>query len=573
MKHQFVSIAIAVTAVLSWATIVVACPYCVVESDTLTEEMERSDAAILATLIKPAAPLNEGPDDLGEFGVIDPDTGKARFRIDEVLLGKDLLDGIEEIEAVFFGEPVEGQKYFLRGVGVDTLDWNIPMPMSEHAVKYVKEIQSLPRQGPERMKYFLNYLQHEDPLLAQDSYDEFARAAYADVIGIKDLIDRQQLWEWIHDRDVSPSRRSLFFTMLGVCGREEDIERLQKMMMADVRVLRSAAEASVAAGVGLGGAIALPIVPEMVSMDGRRRQLGFNAMVGCYLKLTGEDGLDVVDEIFLKDPDADPTKVYGVLIALRFLGEETDDVPMQRLIESMRLVLDKPDFAEQAITDLARWEDWSVLDRLVTMFKEADPRTYVKEPIIAYLDQAQRQPGDVGERATAALKELEEIDPDAVKRARSLLSFGFLNRARSAKPTTSEPVPSLDEPEEELLADESTDDLMLLDMEAAEDVENVLLDADQPDFEAPPEPTEMVADAVEQNPQPDETTPTEGDIIGASNENEVDEVEVVAEATQLPASDAQMSRSEPNRFVVLGLPLVIAAGFVALVWVVLRGGA
>ena len=560
MKHQFLTLSVA--AVLSSSATVVACPYCVVESDTLTEEMERSDAVILATLVKPAAPLNEGPDDLGEFGVIDPDTGKATFRIDEVLLGQDLLEGVEEIEAVFFGEPIEGQKYFLRGVGVNTLDWNIPMPMSEHAVKYVKEIQSLPRQGPERMKYFLNYLQHEDPLLAQDSYDEFARAAYADVIGIKDLIDRQQLWEWIHDRDVSPSRRSLFFTMLGVCGQEEDIERLQKMMMADVRVLRSAAEASVAAGVGLGGAIALPIVPEMVSMDGRRRQLGFNAMVGCYLKLTGEDGLDVVDEIFLKDPDADPTKVYGVLIALRFLGEETDDVPMQRLIESMRLVLDKPDFAEQAITDLARWEDWSVLDRLVTMFKEADPRTYVKEPIIAYLDQAQRQPGDVGERATAALKELEEIDPEAVKRARSLLSFGFLNRARSAKSTTSEPAPGVDEPEDESFIDEPLEDPLVI--ETAADVENVSMDADEPEFEVPPEPTEMVAGAAAEDSETDDPSTTDG----ASNE-----VEIVAEATKLPASDAHVSRSEPNRLVVLGLPLVIAAGFVALVWVVLRGGA
>ncbi len=549
------------------ASVVRSCPYCVVESNTLTEEMDASDAVVLAKLIKPAAPAAEGPDDLGEFGVVDPETGKAKFLVEGVLLGDDLLEGVEEIEAIFFGEPVEGQMYFIRGVGVDKLDWNIPIPVSEAAVEYIHRLRSLPPTGPERMEYFLKFLQHSDPLLAQDSYDEFARAPYADVIALKDQIDRGQLWNWIEDREVSPSRRSLFFTMLGVCGQEEDIQRLRAMMLADVRVLRSAAEATAAAGLGLGGAITLPIVPEMVSMEQRRKQLGFNAMVGCFLKLTGANGLDVVDECFLKDPYADPTKVYGVLIALRFLGEETTDVPQQRLLESMRLVLDKPDFAEQAITDLARWEDWSVLERLVTMFKEAEPKTYVKEPIVAYLDQATRQEGEIGKRATEALAEVEQLDPDTVKRARSLMSFGFLARARTTSPNSAEPTanveqePVNDSPEAAASGDPA---------EASIPLANGDGDLSDGDLSDTPTDGQIAADS-ESGGEPLANNDNLGDNLGNAEPTTGAKSPAAAEIPAQPV--AAQTPSEPNRLLLLGLPLVAAAGFVALVWAVLRGGA
>ena len=100
-------------------------------------------------------------------------------------------------------------------------------------------------------------------------------------------------------------------------------------------------------------------------------------------------------------------------MALRFHGdEETGVVPRERLLDSMRLLLDNPDFADQVILDLSRWEDWSVLDRLVEMFKTSDKNGYVRQPVVTYLTVASEQPGDVGTRATAALAELEELDPE-----------------------------------------------------------------------------------------------------------------------------------------------------------------
>jgi hypothetical protein len=110
-------------------------------------------------------------------------------------------------------------------------------------------------------------------------------------------------------------------------------------------------------------------------------------------------------------------------------------LPRERLLKSMRLLLDNPDFADQVVLDLSRWDDWSVLDRLVEMFKTSDEKGYIRQPVVSYLTVASEKPGDVGTRGKAALAELETLDPETVKQARSLMAFGALGRARGAAVT------------------------------------------------------------------------------------------------------------------------------------------
>jgi hypothetical protein len=550
--------------------VALACPFCTVESQTLSEEIDSSDAAVIAYLVKPALPPGEGPDALGEFGVVDPDTGRAVFRIDRIEKGEDLLAGMETLETVYFGDADFEKPFLIRAIANEdgSMEWNIPLPLTKLGMQYVDDLKTLPAEGAERLAYFLQFLQHEDPLLAQDAYDEFARAPYESVTGLKDRIDKEQLWQWIDSRDVSASRRSLFFTMLGVCGDRTDADRLEQMMLSDTRALRSAAEASAAASIAVGGPIGVPVIPEMVAMEERRKQLGFNALVGCYLKLRGAEGLDVVDRHFLGNPDADYTQVYATCLALRFLGEETQVVPMERLRQSMRLVLDKPEFAQQAIVDLSRWEDWTILDRLVDMYDTAPDRTYVKEPIIAYLDRASQQPGETGARASDALKVLEEQDPDTVKRARSLLAFGFLGQARAANPSNSDGAggPTLDVATTDTAAEESATDETSADAGKEVVEEGAILDIPEPT--APPS-TEPVTTPVEAADSESDTSANpsavqeSGDpsLAGQANSN------VPSSATP---DEAPVAR--PNAGLLVALPLVALVGFMALVWLILRGG-
>jgi hypothetical protein len=74
--------------------------------------------------------------------------------------------------------------------------------------------------------------------------------------------------------------------------------------------------------------------------------------------------------------------------------------------------------ADLVIPDLARWEDWSQIERLVRLFKEADEESsWVRVPVVNYLLVCPKP------EAKQYIKELEKIDPDAVKRARIFLPF------------------------------------------------------------------------------------------------------------------------------------------------------
>src|SRR5262249_10129990 len=160
-------------------------------------------------------------------------------------------------------------------------------------------------------------------------------------------------------------------------------------------------------GVAMGGPVGLPIVIETVEQDERHKKLGLDALVACYLILKGPDGLDVVENRFLKNPHADYTHIYSTIMALRFHGDENTGVlPRERLLGAMRLLLKNPEFADQVVLDLSRWEDWSVLDQLVDMFKNSDEKGYVRQPVVSYLTVASEQEGEVGTKAKAAMAEL-----------------------------------------------------------------------------------------------------------------------------------------------------------------------
>jgi hypothetical protein len=114
-------------------------------------------------------------------------------------------------------------------------------------------------------------------------------------------------------------------------------------------------------------------------------------------------------------------------MALRFLGEESAAIPRERVLESLRLLLNEPKLADLVIADLARWSDWSVIDRLTKIYADATPENlFVREPIVNYM-KACPLPA-----AAAAMEKLREIDPEAVRRAATLAGLAGLTTAPAA---------------------------------------------------------------------------------------------------------------------------------------------
>jgi hypothetical protein len=491
-RQSLMAVFTALTVVLGAAS-TGACPFCSATSQTLTEEMNAADAVIIAKIVGKAQ-AKKDPDSAAQ-----PLPGESKFEILEVIKGQQHVGKAKHVEALHFGDVEEEMVFLMTGMALPDLKWSTPIPLKPRAKKYVLQLLALPEKGADRLVFFQEHLEDEDAMLAQDSYDEFARAPYSTVKELKPRMQHDKLIEWIRDKDVSPSHRRLYFTMLGVCGVETDLAMLEEMMKS----------------------------------EDRRDKAGLDALIACYLTLKGPDGMPTIEELFLKNKKADYADTYAAIMAIRFHGQESDVISKERLLVGLRYMLERPDLADLVISDLARWEDWAVMERLIRLFKEADDTSsWVRVPVVNFLQAAGRQEGDVGKQALAAIDELEKVDPKAVKQAKSFAAFGILAQSKpQAKPETTDAAKT--EPKE------STTDKPKKPVAEAGEAEQapVATSSSLPEVGAPPEPPLEAESPPKQaavpalaDPAPE--NPTEGQSVAKQDTGkapaEVD-VEVAAE--------------------------------------------
>ncbi|MFP6677828.1 MAG: hypothetical protein VB878_22265 [Pirellulaceae bacterium] len=359
--------------------LVQACPFCSAVAQTFTEEISSSDVAIVARLLKIPVP----PEAVGN----ESELPRAVFEIVNALSGKEHLKNVKTIETIYFGKAKPGSLFMVIGVDPPALRWSTPLQLTRAGRQYLQDVVSLPSDYKssddayaERLRFFLNYLEHADEMLARDAYDEFARAPYSSVILLKKDLDHAKLIEWITDRSISPSRRRLYFTLIGVAGGQGDIQLLERLL----------------------------------NSEDRKDRAGLDALIGCYITLKGKKALPLIEDLFLKNENAEYADTYGAIMALRFHGTEGGVVSREDVLVSLRCMLDRPKVADLIIPDLARWEDWDAMPRLVQLFKDADDKSsWVRVPVINYLRACPKP------EAKKYIAELEKLDPVAVKRART----------------------------------------------------------------------------------------------------------------------------------------------------------
>ena len=357
-----------------WLTLLpaelLACPFCNAVSQTLRQEMAAMDSVVIAISTQDASER-------------DAETGKLMMKVVQVLKGGDLVQVGDELEAIYYGDVTKGRRFMLSGVDPPQLQWSC-LPVTERAETYIGKMNALEDDDLVRLKFYYQFLQDEESMLARDAYDEFAIAPYDAVKKLAPEMDHDQLVKWISDPEMPTDRKRLYLTLLGVCGGKDDLSMLEKM-------LRSTSKSS---------------------------RGGLDAMIACYLTLGGESGLGLINELFLANKQASYADTYQAIMAIRFHGTEGDVIPRSALVESLHHVLDRKDLADLVIPDLARWNDWSQINRLVNLFETADPENnWVRVPVVNYLRAC---PLD---SAKEALKKIEKIDPESVRRANTFFSI------------------------------------------------------------------------------------------------------------------------------------------------------
>ena len=311
------------------------------------------------------------------------ETGEVMMKVEKVLKGGDVVSEGQEVRAIYYGDVSIGRRFMLSGVDPPELQWSC-LPLSERAESYVGKIHQLADDPLERLRFYHQHLEDEESMLARDAYDEFAIAPYDLVKQLAPEMDHDQLVEWITDPEMATDRKRLYLTMIGVCGDEKDLVFLESMLRSTQKSTRG----------------------------------GLDALVACYLTLSGEKGLPLINELFLANKQAPYADTYAAIMAIRFHGTEGNVIPRSALVESLHHVLERKDLADLVIPDLARWSDWSQIDRLTDLFIQADAdNNWVRVPVVNYL-RACPLP-----EAKEALNKLEEVDPESVRRANTFFSI------------------------------------------------------------------------------------------------------------------------------------------------------
>ena len=354
--------------------------------------MEVMDAVVIASATQ---------DDIAR----DKTTGEVTMKIETVLKGDSIVKADEEVTAVYYGEVSAGRRFMLSGVDPNDMQWSC-LPVSERGEAYVIAVAELATAEPiDRLRFYDDYLQDEESMLSRDAYDEFASAPYDVIQALGPEMDRDQLVQWMQEPELATDRKRLYLTMLGVCGSEKDLPMLETMLRSTKKSTRG----------------------------------GLDALIACYLTLAGEKGLPLINELFLDNSDAPYADTYAAIMAVRFHGTEGDVIARSALVESLHHVLERTDLADLVIPDLARWEDWSQIDRLVELFINADPdNNWIRVPVVNYLRAC---PLD---KAEEAIKKLEEVDPESVKRANTFFSVPVPARDTSNSDGTSLGTPAND---------------------------------------------------------------------------------------------------------------------------------
>ena len=379
-RFSVVTLVLAVLVLLSGRIPAWACPFCSAPSLTLSEQMEQADV-VLQVVWKDSRKGTEG------------EAGVTVYEISQIVKApQGVLKVGDTVELPAFRASTKGAKFLLTGTQAAAIEWATPLTVSDAAFDYIVHAPPPRLAYEKRLPYFLKFLEADDDLVATDAYGEFANAPYEDIARVRDSIPREKVRQWITSKETVPTRLGLYGLLLGLSGNSDDAALMLKKINEPTKDFR----------------------------------LGIDGIMSGYLMISGAEGLKILEIFKLKNKDVPFSETYAAMQALRFMWKyEPDRISQDRLRQSMRLLLDRPELADLVIADLARWQDWEVVDQLLVMYDDEDfSIPSIKRAIIRFLRECTRQAENVAGdppaysvKASAALERIQKEDPKMYRNA------------------------------------------------------------------------------------------------------------------------------------------------------------
>ncbi len=400
------------------------CPFCTGPSQTLSEQIAQADVLLLAQWVAGTRPDDEQPGDctfeivqVGKAPAVrrgakkerSVTAGEAAF-LPSVYATGPMPNAIQHgtrVELSKYRPGKKGDLFLLIGTAADTvLAWNAPLETTEAGFNYVAQAPALEQRTTERLKYFLRFLEFPDRMVADDAFAEFANAPYKDITPLAGILPREKVRAWALSAETQPNRLGLYGLFLGLCGNEDDVK----------------------------------VMAEKIGQQTDEFRLGMDGLMSGYLLLTGRDGLPLLEETKLKNAASSFSETYSAMQAIRFMWTYAPGrIEQERLCAAMRHVLDRPELADQVIPDLARWQDWSVQDRLMSLYgAEGYDFAPVKNAVIRYMLASTRERKPAAGPSDAAASEAKSAEPAASGPPEAVRKKGqeYLKRLRERDPKT-----------------------------------------------------------------------------------------------------------------------------------------
>ncbi|MFK7777261.1 MAG: hypothetical protein QM501_03920 [Gimesia sp.] len=359
-----------------------ACPFCPGPSTPLTEKLSQSEVAILGVWVSAKeGTFKKSGNTVFEVKEIVHQTNQSPFKVGD--------------PATYPRHRVgkQGALFLLLGSKGTKMLWEPPIEITEPCFHYMTHAPPLKEKTSTRLRYFLKFLENPDQKIATDAFAEFSNAPFKEITLLAEELPREKFREWLASSKTPVPRLGLYGLLLGLCGQESDIAFMEKKIKEPSKKLRF----------GIGG------------------------LISGYLMLTGANGLDQIDQSKFIPKDVEFSETYAAMEALSFIWSyEESGISKERMRKSMRLLLDRPIMADRVIANLARWEDWTVMDRLMQLYVDEDyNQRATKNAIVRYLLVASKGKNKKGNGADAATAEkaerilvkLRKEDPKTVQSA------------------------------------------------------------------------------------------------------------------------------------------------------------
>ncbi len=356
-----------------------ACPFCSMQGQTLTADVNQASMVLFGTLtnakLDPNGDLGGGSTDLVIEGVVK----KHEILGDQKVLTLPRYvptDKNNKVKFLIFCDVFKGKVDPYRGV---------PVQADSDVVKYLTgSLTVKDKDISARLRYFFEYLDNADLEISNDAYKEFGNSDYKDYRDMAKDLPADKVAKWLQDPNTPAFRHGLYASMLGHCGTEKHAEVLRQMLED----------------------------PQ------KRVSTGVDGILAGYTMLKPKEGWTYLRGI-LKDASKEFMLRYAALRALRFFWESRPDIVDKKdLVEGACELLEQSDIADLAIEDLRKWGRWEVAERVLALSgKKSHDIPIVRRSILRF---ALNCPNP---KAAAFVEEQRKRDPEAVKDTEELLKL------------------------------------------------------------------------------------------------------------------------------------------------------